>query len=143
MKVPLTVIDHLRRAEQVYGHRTAFIDEPVQPAKSWGTQTYAEMARRARAQAAQEDVLLREVDDVDLLSSVFQRKRAGHDAGIAAEGAAYPDPLEMMKVLDATRALALSNARDREIVLVRRVLGQKGLGLVVTEATTIVGAGDR
>ena len=52
MKVPLTVVDHLRRAEQVYGHRTAFIDEPDQPAESWGTQTYAEMARRARAQAA-------------------------------------------------------------------------------------------
>jgi acyl-CoA synthetase (AMP-forming)/AMP-acid ligase II len=52
MKVPLTVVDHLRRAEQVYGHRTAFIDEPDQPAQSWGTQTYAEMARRARAQAA-------------------------------------------------------------------------------------------
>lgn len=57
MKVPLTVVDHLRRAEQVYGHRTAFIDEPDQPAESWGTQTYAEMARRARAQAAALDKL--------------------------------------------------------------------------------------
>ena len=27
MKVPLTVVDHLRRAEQVYGHRIAFVDE--------------------------------------------------------------------------------------------------------------------
>jgi len=34
MKVPLTVVDHLRRAEQVYGHRTAFIDEPDQPAEA-------------------------------------------------------------------------------------------------------------
>ena len=57
MKVPLSVVDHLRRAEQVYGHRTAFIDEPDQPAESWGTQTYAEMARRARAQAAALDKL--------------------------------------------------------------------------------------
>ena len=57
MKVPLTVIDHLRRAEQVYGHRIAFVDEPDQPAKSWGSQTYAEMARRARAQAAGLDAL--------------------------------------------------------------------------------------
>jgi acyl-CoA synthetase (AMP-forming)/AMP-acid ligase II len=57
MKVPLTVVDHLRRAEQVYGHRTAFIDEPDQPAVSWGVQTYAEMARRARAQAAALDKL--------------------------------------------------------------------------------------
>ena len=57
MKVPLTVIDHLRRAEQVYGHRIAFVDEPDQPAESWGSQTYAEMARRARAQAAGLDAL--------------------------------------------------------------------------------------
>ncbi|TSA54040.1 MAG: AMP-dependent synthetase [Actinobacteria bacterium] len=57
MKVPLTVVDHLRRAEQVYGHRIAFVDEPDQPAKSWGTQTYAQMADLARAQAAGLDAL--------------------------------------------------------------------------------------
>ena len=28
------------------------VDEPDQPAESWGTSTYAEMARRARAMAA-------------------------------------------------------------------------------------------
>ncbi|HEY0519089.1 MAG TPA: AMP-binding protein [Ilumatobacteraceae bacterium] len=52
MKVALTVTDFLRRAEHMYGHRDAIVDEPVQPAESWGTITYAEMARRARAQAA-------------------------------------------------------------------------------------------
>jgi acyl-CoA synthetase (AMP-forming)/AMP-acid ligase II len=57
MKVPLTVVDHLRRAEQVYGDRIAIIDEPDQPAESWGSITYAEMARRARAQAAGLDAL--------------------------------------------------------------------------------------
>jgi len=57
MKVPLTVVDHLRRAEQVYGRRIAFVDEPDQPAASWGTQTYAQMAERARAQAAGLDAL--------------------------------------------------------------------------------------
>lgn len=57
MKVPLTVVDHLRRAEQVYGHRVAFVDEPDQPAESWGTKTYAEMAVLARAQAAGLDAL--------------------------------------------------------------------------------------
>ena len=57
MKVPLTVVDHLRRAEQVYGHRIAFVDEPDQPAESWGTKTYAEMAALARAQAAGLDAL--------------------------------------------------------------------------------------
>jgi acyl-CoA synthetase (AMP-forming)/AMP-acid ligase II len=57
VKVPLTVVDHLRRAEQVYGHRVAFVDEPDQPAESWGTKTYAEMAALARAQAAGLDAL--------------------------------------------------------------------------------------
>lgn len=57
MKVPLTIVDHLRRAEQVYGDRVAFVDEPDQPASSWGTQTYSQMAHRARAQAAALDAL--------------------------------------------------------------------------------------
>lgn len=57
MKVALTIVDHLRRAEQVYGDRIAFVDEPDQPAESWGSMTYAEMARRARAQAAALDAL--------------------------------------------------------------------------------------
>lgn len=57
MKVALTIVDHLRRAEQVYGDRIAIIDEPDQPAESWGSITYAEMARRARAQAAGLDAL--------------------------------------------------------------------------------------
>src|SRR4249919_447835 len=52
MKVALTVNDFLRRAEEIYPHRDAIIDEPAQPAESWGTITYAEMAARARAQAA-------------------------------------------------------------------------------------------
>ena len=57
MKVALTIVDHLRRAEQVYGDRIACIDEPDQPAESWGSLTYSEMARRARAQAAGLDAL--------------------------------------------------------------------------------------
>jgi fatty-acyl-CoA synthase len=52
MKVALTVNDFLRRAELIYPNRQAIVDEPVQPAESWGTITYAEMAARARAQAA-------------------------------------------------------------------------------------------
>lgn len=52
MKVPLTVNDFLRRAEELYPDRVAIVDEPDQPAASWGTITYAEMARRARAMAA-------------------------------------------------------------------------------------------
>jgi fatty-acyl-CoA synthase len=57
MKVPLTIVDHLRRAEQVYGNRIAITDEPDQPAKSWGSLTYNDVAARARAQAAGLDAL--------------------------------------------------------------------------------------
>ncbi|MEJ8566519.1 AMP-binding protein [Elongatibacter sediminis] len=57
MQVPLSIIDYLRRAEQVFPERIAFVDEPNQPAESWGAQTYREMARRARAQAAGLDAL--------------------------------------------------------------------------------------
>jgi acyl-CoA synthetase (AMP-forming)/AMP-acid ligase II len=57
MKTALTVNDFLRRAEQQYAHRIAIIDEPDQPAESWGQITYGEMARRARAQAAGLDAL--------------------------------------------------------------------------------------
>ena len=57
MQVPLTVNDFLRRAEQVYPDRVGFVDEPDQPAPSWGEVTYREVARRARAQAAALDRL--------------------------------------------------------------------------------------
>jgi acyl-CoA synthetase (AMP-forming)/AMP-acid ligase II len=57
MKVALTVNDYLRRAEQVYPDRVAFVDEDDQPAPSWGSKTYAEMAELARAQAAGLDAL--------------------------------------------------------------------------------------
>jgi fatty-acyl-CoA synthase len=57
VKVPLTVVDFLRRAEQVYGDRIAVIDEPDQPAESWGSLTWKQVAERARAQAAGLDAL--------------------------------------------------------------------------------------
>jgi acyl-CoA synthetase (AMP-forming)/AMP-acid ligase II len=57
MRVPLTIIDHIRRAELLYPDRTAVVDEPDQPAQSWGTLTYRQMAERARAQAAGLDEL--------------------------------------------------------------------------------------
>ena len=52
MHVPLTIADHLYRAERVYGDRIGVVDEPDQPADSLGELTYADMARRARAFAA-------------------------------------------------------------------------------------------
>ncbi len=57
MKVPLTIKDFLERAEVVYPNRPAVVDEPRQPAASWGTLTYLEVAQRARALAAALDRL--------------------------------------------------------------------------------------
>src|SRR5690606_36391911 len=57
MKVALTIRDFLRRAEQVYGDRVGIVDEPDQPAESWGEVTYRRMAELARAQAAGLDAL--------------------------------------------------------------------------------------
>jgi acyl-CoA synthetase (AMP-forming)/AMP-acid ligase II len=52
VKVPLTIVDHIRRAELVYGDRVGIVDEPDQPAASWDSLTYHQVAERARAQAA-------------------------------------------------------------------------------------------
>lgn len=57
MKVALTVNDYLRRAELLYPDREAIADEPDQPAESWGSIDYREMARRAKAMAAGLDAL--------------------------------------------------------------------------------------
>ena len=57
MKIALTVNDYLRRASEVYPDRIAFVDEPDQPAASWGSATYGTMAARAAAQAAGLDAL--------------------------------------------------------------------------------------
>jgi acyl-CoA synthetase (AMP-forming)/AMP-acid ligase II len=57
VKVAFSVNDFLRRAEQVYADRIAVVDEPDQPAASWGALTYRQVAERARAQAAGLDTL--------------------------------------------------------------------------------------
>ena len=57
MKVPMSVMDFLRRAEQVYPDRIGVVDEPEQPAASWGSLSYREIASRARAMAAGLDAL--------------------------------------------------------------------------------------
>jgi len=57
MRVPLTVRDFLDRASQVYGDRIGLIDEPDQPAASWGSITYRELARRVAAFSAGLDAL--------------------------------------------------------------------------------------
>jgi acyl-CoA synthetase (AMP-forming)/AMP-acid ligase II len=57
MRVPLTVNDFLERAELVYPDRVGLVDEPDQPAPSWGALTWRQVAARARAQAAGLDAL--------------------------------------------------------------------------------------
>ena len=57
MKVDLSVIDFLDRAELVFPDRIALVDEPDQPAESGGAVTAADFARRARNQAAHLDAL--------------------------------------------------------------------------------------
>ncbi|GAA2831158.1 AMP-binding protein [Kitasatospora sp. CM 4170] len=52
MQIPLSVMDFLDRAELVYGDRVGIVDEPAQPALSWGEPTYRRVAELARAQAA-------------------------------------------------------------------------------------------
>lgn len=51
MHIPLTLRDFIDRAEQVYGERTAVVDEPLAPGGSLGSLTYAEFAARARGLA--------------------------------------------------------------------------------------------
>jgi fatty-acyl-CoA synthase len=57
MRTPLTIADHLRRAEHVHPDRIAVVDEPDQPAPSLGTLTYRRFGELARAQAAALDGL--------------------------------------------------------------------------------------
>ncbi|MFF2043097.1 AMP-binding protein [Kitasatospora sp. NPDC058170] len=52
MQIPLSVMDFLDRAELVYGDRVGIVDEPDQPARSWGELSYRRIAELARAQAA-------------------------------------------------------------------------------------------
>ncbi len=57
MIVPFSAADFLDRALAVYGDRTGIVDEPDQPAESFGDLTYARVGELARAQAAKLDQL--------------------------------------------------------------------------------------
>jgi fatty-acyl-CoA synthase len=57
VRVPLTIADHLERAALVYPDRVGVVDEPDQPAPSWGEVSYRRVAELARAQAAGLDAL--------------------------------------------------------------------------------------
>jgi fatty-acyl-CoA synthase len=57
MIVPLTLIDFLERAELVYGHREAVVDEPDPPGGGLGRITYRQLADMSRSLAAALDDL--------------------------------------------------------------------------------------
>ncbi|MDT0203330.1 AMP-binding protein [Nocardioides sp. AE5] len=57
MLVQFQIADFIDRAETVYGERIGVVDEPDQPAPAQGSLTYAEIASRARRQAAKLDEL--------------------------------------------------------------------------------------
>ncbi|QIX27304.1 AMP-binding protein [Nocardioides sp. JQ2195] len=57
MLVQFQIADFIDRAATVYGDRVGVVDEPDQPAPSQGTLSYAEIAARAKRQAAKLDEL--------------------------------------------------------------------------------------
>ena len=69
MIVPLTLADFLERAELVYGHREAVVDEPTPPGGGLGRFTYARFASMARSLAATlDDLGVGENDRVAIVS---------------------------------------------------------------------------
>jgi fatty-acyl-CoA synthase len=69
MIVPLTLADFLERAELVYGHREAVVDEPTPPGGGLGRFTYGQFASMARSLAATlDDLGLGENDRVAIVS---------------------------------------------------------------------------
>jgi fatty-acyl-CoA synthase len=57
VQVPLTISDFLERAESVFGHREAVVDEPDPPGGSLGRISYAQLAGSARSLAVALDDL--------------------------------------------------------------------------------------
>jgi len=57
MKTLLNTLDFLDRAETAFGDRIGIVDEPDQPAATWGELTWREVAVRVRAMAAGLDAL--------------------------------------------------------------------------------------
>ncbi|MEX2224775.1 MAG: AMP-binding protein [Candidatus Rokuibacteriota bacterium] len=69
MIVPLTLADFLERAELVYGHREAVVDEPNPPGGGLGRFTYAQFAAMSRSLAAAlDDLGVAENDRVAIVS---------------------------------------------------------------------------
>ncbi len=89
MHVPLTIRDHLARAEVVYGDRVGLIDEPDQPAPPLPDLTYRRLGELARAQAARLDALgVPQGARVAIVSQNSARMLAGF-YGVAGWGRIY------------------------------------------------------
>jgi fatty-acyl-CoA synthase len=86
VRTPLTIADHLARAEHVYPDRVAVVDEPDQPAASLGTLTYRQLGDLARAQAAALDDLGLEVGDRVAIVSQNAGRLLASFYGVAAWG---------------------------------------------------------
>lgn len=86
MHVPLTINDHLRRAELLYPDRIAVVDEPDQPAESWGSFTYREMGDRSRAIAAGLDALGIGVGERVAMVSHNSARLLTHFFGVSGSG---------------------------------------------------------
>jgi fatty-acyl-CoA synthase len=86
---PLTIRDFIDRAETVYPDRIGLVDEPDQPAPSWGSITYGEMARRARHQAAWLDSLSLEPGSRVAMVSHNSSRMLTSYYGVAGHGRVY------------------------------------------------------
>ena len=84
MRVPLTVRDFLDRGELVYGDRVALVDEPEQPAASWGSLTYRELGAEVARHVAREGHQRIAEELADLAIYI---KLMAHDLGIDLEEA--------------------------------------------------------
>ena len=144
MKVALTVNDFIRRAELLYPDRIGVVDEPDQPAESWGSITYREMARRARAIAAGLDALgiapgervaMVSQNSARLLTALFGVSGSGRilvpvNFRLVAEEVSYivehsgarillvdPELDTALASVDCERRLVIGDASDAEIMV--------------------------
>ena len=135
MKIALTVNDFLRRAEQVYPERIAVIDEPDQPAASWGALSFAQLARRARAQAAGLDALGVDVGERVVMVSQNSARLLTALFGVSGSGRVLV-PVNFRLVADEVRYIVEhSGAR---VMLIDPEL-QESLAGVQCERTFVIG----
>lgn len=84
-----------------------------------------------------------EIVEFDLLLRLGVGHLPPNHVAVPAEGAIDRHAGEIVEELNAARALALADARDGQVVLIGRILGQERLELGFAETATVVGAADR